>query len=211
MPGMAASPKIFEFINLPSPFVLHYLSWIEPKQNESLKSYALRLCQRIKHPNPILLGVSFGGVIVQEMAKHIHVSKVVIVSSVKSNKELPMPMKMAKKTNAHKLLPTKWINNLDALALFAFGKGIQKRIELYQKYLSERNPVYLSWAINALIFWDQNGIQDNIIHIHGEKDTVFPIKNLEQPFCKIKGGHAAIITNAKWFNMELPKLLLNSK
>ena len=126
MPGMAASPKIFEFISLPKPFRIHLLSWIPPDKEESLSSYAKRMCERITSENPILLGVSFGGVLVQEIAKHIPVQKVIIVSSIKTNEELPLPMKMARTTNAHKLLPTQWINNLDALALFAFGKGIKK-------------------------------------------------------------------------------------
>ena len=117
---------------------------------------------------------------------------------------------MAKKTNAHKLLPTQWINSLDALALFAFGKGIQKRLELYQKYLSERNPLYLSWAIDALVHWDQVQTLEKVIHIHGLRDTVFPIKKLSEPLHKIDAGHAAIITNAKWFNTHLPKLLFEA-
>ena len=211
MPGMAASPKIFEFISFPDSFVLHYLSWIQPNDNESLEAYALRMSKCIKHLNPILVGVSFGGILVQEIAKHIIVDKIVIVSSIKNNKELPLPMKMAKKTNAHKLLPTQWINSLDALALFAFGKGIQKRIKLYQKYLSEKDPNYLSWAINALVQWDQNYTLGKVIHVHGKNDTVFPVRNLDKPFIKIDGGHAAIITNARWFNNELPKLFKETK
>ena len=211
MPGMAASPKIFEFISFPDSFVLHYLSWIQPNDNESLEAYALRMSKCIKHLNPILVGVSFGGILVQEIAKHIIVDKIVIVSSIKNNKELPIPMKMAKKTNAHKLLPTQWINSLDALALFAFGKGIQKRIKLYQKYLSEKDPNYLSWAINALVQWDQNYTLGKVIHVHGKNDTVFPVRNLDKPFIKIDGGHAAIITNARWFNNELPKLFKETK
>ena len=71
MPGMAASPKIFEFVDFPDPFVIHRLSWIKPNENEPIAAYALRMCERIEHSNPILLGVSFGGVLVQEMAKHM--------------------------------------------------------------------------------------------------------------------------------------------
>ncbi|MBT6953480.1 MAG: alpha/beta hydrolase [Flavobacteriaceae bacterium] len=208
MPGMAASPKIFEFISLPKPFRIHLLSWIPPDKEESLSSYAKRMCERITSENPILLGVSFGGVLVQEIAKHIPVQKVIIVSSIKTNEELPLPMKMARTTNAHKLLPTQWINNLDALALFAFGKGIKKRLELYQKYLSERNPDYLNWSINALVNWDQVEVPTSVVHIHGEKDTVFPFKYLSNPYIRIKGGHAAIMTQAKWFNSELPDIIL---
>lgn len=208
MPGMAASPKIFEFISLPKPFKIHLLSWIPPLKEESLTDYAIRMCERVTHNNPILLGVSFGGVLVQEMSKHLPGCQVVIVSSIKSKDELPLSMKMAKKTNAHKLLPMQWINNLDNLSLFVFGEGIKKRLALYQKYLSERNPDYLSWAIDSLVNWDKTEVSKNIIHIHGEKDTVFPIKNLSHPFIKIKGGHTAIITQALWFNKELSKILL---
>lgn len=208
MPGMAASPKIFEFISLPKPFKIHLLSWIPPLKEESLTDYAIRMCERVTHNNPILLGVSFGGVLVQEMSKYLPGCKVVIVSSIKSKDELPLSMKMAKKTNAHKLLPMQWINNLDNLSLFVFGEGIKKRLALYQKYLSERNPDYLSWAIDSLVNWDKTEVSKNIIHIHGEKDTVFPIKNLSHPFIKIKGGHAVIITQALWFNKELSKILL---
>ena len=210
MPGMAASPKIFEFLDLQNPFKIHLLSWFPPKQNESLSSYAKRMCDRVNHKNPILLGVSFGGVLVQEMAKHIKVSNTVIISSIKNNVELPFSMKMAQKTNAHKLLPIKWINNIDHLALFAFGKGIKKRIELYQRYLSERNPEYLNWAIDSLVHWDQYKTPKDLIHIQGISDTVFPIKNLLEPYIKIKGGHAIIITQANWFNHELPKLLIEN-
>lgn len=207
MPGMAASPKIFEFLVLPKPFEIHLLSWIPPNKNESLISYAKRMCENISHKNPVLLGVSFGGVLVQEMAKHISVRNIVIVSSVKNKNELPFSMKMSKKTNIHKLLPVQWIKNIDNLVLFAFGKGIKRRLELYQRYLSERDPDYLYWAINSLVHWDQIQIPANILHIHGASDTVFPIKNLSKPIIKIKGGHAAIITQANWFNTELPKLL----
>ena len=208
MPGMAASPKIFEFISLPKPIKIHLLSWIPPLKDEPLTDYAIRMCERVTQTNPILLGVSFGGVLVQEMSKYLPGCQVVIVSSIKSKDELPLSMKMAKKTNAHKLLPMQWINNLDNLSLFVFGEGIKKRLALYQKYLSERNPDYLSWAIDSLVNWDKTEVLKNIIHIHGEKDTVFPIKNLSHPFIKIKGGHAAIITQAHWFNKELSKILI---
>lgn len=207
MPGMAASPKIFEYLKLPMNFQTHLLSWIPPLKDEPIGKYAKRMSTRIIFENPILLGVSFGGILVQEMAKHISVKKIVIVSSIKVKDELPLPMKMAKKTNIHKLLPTQWIDNLDYLAIFAFGKGIRKRVALYQRYLSERNPEYLNWAVDALVNWDQNKFSKKLIHIHGESDTVFPLKNIVKPVFKIKGGHAAIITQSSWFNRELPAIL----
>ena len=44
MPGMAASPKIFEHIKLPeNQFKIHYLEWMIPLEEESISDYALRL------------------------------------------------------------------------------------------------------------------------------------------------------------------------
>ena len=90
--------------------------------------------KRIKHPKPILIGVSFGGILVQEMAGFLDYEKVIIVSSIKSNKELPTHIKLAKITNAHKLLPTQWIKNIESLAFFALGNGLKKRFESCLSY-----------------------------------------------------------------------------
>ena len=207
MPGMAASPKIFEYLDLPHPYVIKTLHWIPPEPEERLVEYAARMCVFISVDNPILLGVSFGGVLVQEMAKIIPVQKVIIVSSIKSREELPLAMKMAHRTKIHKLLPLQWIENIDALALFAFGSRLKKRMDMYQKYLSERDPDYLRWAIDALVHWQQQKPRASIIHIHGDKDTVFPTKNVEQPVHIISGGHAIILTKASWFNQQLANLI----
>src|SRR5690554_5281255 len=88
MPGMAASPLIFEHIKLPEQdFKIHWLEWQIPEITESLEEYAKRMCKFIEHDNVVLLGVSFGGVLVQEMSKHIKVKKLFVVSSIKSYHE----------------------------------------------------------------------------------------------------------------------------
>ena len=186
------------------------LSWIIPEDEESIADYAKRMCLRIQHKDPILLGVSFGGILVQEMAKHISCDKVVVVSSVKSFKELPLSMILSKKTNAHKLLPTQWVKNLESLAFFVFGSSIERKVGLYQKYLSERDPKYLKWAIHTLVNWEQEVFDPEVIHIHGKKDTMFPFKNIIKTsylHYLPQGAHAMILAKHQWFNTELPKLL----
>ena len=102
MPGMAANPKIFEFIKLRSNFTVHHLEWRMPCKNELMSEYAFRISRLIKGNNIVLIGVSFGGIIVQEISKIIKCKKVIIISSVKSNKELPLMMQIGKKTKAYK-------------------------------------------------------------------------------------------------------------
>ena len=186
------------------------LSWITPEAGEPIAHFAKRMCERIQHEDPILLGVSFGGVLVQEMAKHIGCYKVVVVSSVKSSKELPLSMILSKRTNAHKLLPTQWVKNLESLALFVFGTSVERKVDLYQKYLSERNPDYLKWAVHTLVNWKQEVFDSEIIHIQGDKDTIFPFKNIIKTrhlHTLQNGTHAMILAKSQWFNSELPKIL----
>ena len=211
MSGLAASPKIFENIALSkSQFEIHYLEWIIPVDNETLEAYALRMTHNIKHENVVLLGVSFGGVLVQEMSKHIKVRKLIIVSSVKSVSELPRHMLLAKITKAYKLVPTQLASNIDVLAKYAYGTKVSKRLELYKKYLSVNNSKYLSWAIKNMVCWNQEGYNPNITHIHGDKDAVFPIKYISNCI-KIKGGtHIMIINKYKWFNKNLPEIILKN-
>jgi hypothetical protein len=207
MPGMAANSLIFQYIKLPAPYQLFYLDWIPPRENESLQSYALRMCDLIKEPLPILLGVSFGGILVQEMAKIIEVRKTVIVSSIKSNKELPITMKLGKLTKAYKILPTQYVDDMESLMGFVFGPAVKRRMDLHKKYLSVRDKHYLDWAIEQMTEWKQETPPSNLIHIHGTLDLILPVLGMKNYIPVPKATHAMILTKAAWFNTNLPKLL----
>ena len=211
MPGMAASPLIFENIKLPEDkFKLHYLEWVIPLEDEPLTDYALRMTKNIVHKNVILLGVSFGGVLVQEIAKHLNIRKLIIVSSVKSKNEIPKHMQLAGVTKAYKLLPTQLASKVDILEKYAFGKNFTKRLNLYKKYLSVNDNRYLSWAIKQMVNWDQKEPPRGIIHIHGDNDAVFPIKNIDNSIILSKGTHIMIINKYKWFNAHLANIILEN-
>ncbi|MDN3677897.1 alpha/beta hydrolase [Flavobacterium paronense] len=213
MPGMAASSSIFERIQLPAEtFEKHLLEWVLPNKNESLKAYAMRIARNVKHENVILIGVSFGGILVQEMKSFVNPKKVIIISSVKSNAELSRSMKIAKTTKAYKLIPTKLFENIELLAKFTFGSSILKqKIKLYEKFLSIRDKVYLDWAIEQIINWNRTEIDNEIIHIHGDADEVFPIKQIKKCI-QVKGGtHIMILTKYRWLNENLPKIILEKE
>ncbi|WP_300570150.1 alpha/beta hydrolase [Flavobacterium sp.] len=210
MPGMAASSSIFERIKLPeNVFEIHLLEWVLPEKNESLQHYAKRMAENVKHENAVLIGVSFGGILVQEMAQFLTLHKLIIISSVKSNKELPLRMKIAKSTKAYKLIPTSLLQNVENLVKYTFGrKIIQQRLKLYETFLSMRDKEYLDWAIEQIINWERVVVDENVIHIHGDADEVFPLKNIKNCF-EIKGGtHIMILNRFRWFNNNLPEIIL---
>ena len=210
MPGMAANPSIFEHIKLPEEkFVLHPLSWKIPETAESLSDYAKRMLEEVTEKNPVLLGVSFGGVVVQEMAKQIEFRKLIIVSSVKSKSELPKRMRFSAALGLYRLAPVSLARNIDTLANYAVGDRFEHKVALYQKYLSITDPVYLNWALEQMLCWDQITYDNRLVHIHGTSDPVFPYRYINNCIPVPGGTHAMIITKCKWFNKNLPKIIEN--
>lgn len=212
MPGLAANPSIFEKIELPEDrFRIHWLDWLLPKHKESLTEYSHRLCEKVKHENPVLIGVSFGGVIVQEMAQLIKVRRVIIISSVKSEKELPRRMKFARITKVFKILPTSLARHVDAFEKLAVGDFAKKRAKLYKKYLSITDIRYLDWAIEKMVCWDRAEPWPGIVHIHGDKDEIFPYKYIENCITVPGGTHVMIINRFRWFNEHLEEIIMTGQ
>ena len=212
MPGMATDSAIFEKIELPEDrFEVHMLQWLLPEKKEQLQQYTRRVAAMIHHKNPVLIGVSFGGVIVQELAKMMEVRRLIIISSVKCSDELPAHMKFASRTGLHCLVPTSLAGYKDYFERVAIGDFLKKRAKLYKQFISITDKKYMDWAIKNMVNWKCNKPDERIIHIHGDKDEVFPIKNIKDAII-IKGGtHVMIINRYKWFNENLPDLILTGK
>jgi len=209
MPGLAASSTIFDRIYLPEEiFEKYVLDWVLPNKRETLQHYAKRMAEKVTHENAILIGVSFGGLVVQEMKPFLKTKKIIIISSIKCNSEMPRRMKIARTTKAFKLLPTSWIKDVDGLIKYAFGDTLKRKLKLYEKYLYMRNTEYLDWAIEKMICWERSETDPEIIHIHGDADEVFPIKNIKKHISVAGGTHAMILIKYNWFNSHLPKIIL---
>ena len=210
MPGMAASPEIFEHISLPkSKYEIHYLTWEIPEENETIESYAKKMAKRVIHNNVVLIGVSFGGVLVQEMSVFLSLKKLIIISSIKSREEMPRRMRVASKLKLYKVVPYKIVQDVEWLSKYAFGEFAKNKIALYKRYLSVNDKRYLRWALEHMVDWKpKNNKGVKIIHIHGERDTVFPYKKIKQQVIPVKkGSHAMIVTSYKWLNENLPKII----
>ena len=190
---------------------MHFLEWKLPEKNESLENYAKRMVRDVKHENCVLIGVSLGGVIVQEMNKFLALKRLIIVSSVKTRKELPRRMRFSRVTGFYHLLPTFMVNYVEKLDFLPLGKFIKKRLKLYKRYMAVKNKAYLDWGFKKMIFWDRETPIEGIVHIHGEKDIVFPIKYIENCIVVPNGTHIMIINRYRWFNRNLPSIIVDGK
>lgn len=209
MPGMAANSKIFEHLEFPETYQLHYLEWLDPLKNESLLEYSTRVSQLITHENPILIGVSFGGILVQEIKKLINVRKTIIISSVKSKNEFSTFLKISNYLRLYKIIPPIINHLLEPSLKFYFGKKSAKHLYLYNYFLTKRDDNYLNWALKTVATWDRSLIDKQVYHIHGNKDEIFSIKYIKNCNIVQNGTHIMIINKAKTLSKIIQDVIEN--
>ncbi len=192
--GLGADERVFQFLKLPS-IERKFIKWIETRKKENINDYALRLIEQIDTTQEvILIGVSFGGIIAQEIGKLINCKKIIIISSIKIDAEFSWQMKLARKTQIHTIVPTClliWSNKLSAD--YYFGTETKQESFLLQQIILDTDPVFMRWAIHQIMNWRNESYPSNLIHIHGAKDRIFPINCIKNSIEIPNGGHFMIV------------------
>jgi predicted esterase YcpF (UPF0227 family) len=87
--GLGADHRVFKDLCIPNYELIH-IKWIAPKLNETISDYATRLSIPFAKENPIILGLSMGGILAIEIAKIISTKQIIILSSVQKRSNLPL-------------------------------------------------------------------------------------------------------------------------
>ena len=205
--GLGADESIFQFLDLPGLKKV-FIKWIPPKINEELSSYAERLTAQIDLTQEVILaGISFGGIVAQEIAKIITFKKLIIISSVKSNREFNWQLSFVAFTRIHKLFPVrflKWSNLITAD--YYFGTTSAKESKLLHQIIQDTDDVFMVWAINCIMTWKNVNIAEDIIHIHGTSDKIFSIRPIKSCIKITDGGHFMIVNKSE----EISTIIMSS-
>lgn len=118
--GLGADERVFSKFKFPQ-YEIHYIKWITPEKNESIESYAKRIIHQIHHDEPILIGLSFGGIMCVEIARHIKIALIIIISSIKLNNEMPLWMQLAGRLKLNRLMPMRSFKLIEPLENFNLG------------------------------------------------------------------------------------------
>lgn len=192
--GIAADERVFTHIRLPEGVDMVHLNWIDPLKNESLPDYALRLSERIDHSEPFaLVGLSFGGMLATEIAKRCQPVQTVLISSIPLSAHLPKYYRAAAAIRLHKVIP---IGVLKMLArskrLFTTETGNDKKL-LWQ-IIDDSDTKFIRWAIGAILSWKNEVLPSPLMHIHGTRDEVLPLRLTSPTHVIPKGGHLLVMT-----------------
>ncbi|TWR31271.1 alpha/beta hydrolase [Mucilaginibacter pallidiroseus] len=209
IPGLGADSRLCKNIILPNGFECILIEWLEPLQTDSLETYSKAIVKQYVIKNEdILIGVSLGGILSVEIAKQLHISKLILISSIKTDSEAPLYFQFFRNLPVYKVIPGGLINHLGVLIKPMFGKMLPNDLALFKSMLSNSSPVFMKWAMSAVLQWRNSTIPPNLYHIIGDKDLVFPHKNIVNPTAVIKGGtHIMVFDRADEINALLADIL----
>jgi pimeloyl-ACP methyl ester carboxylesterase len=194
--GLGTDEQVFRNISLPGTRFVH-LQWLNHEPKESLAAYSNRMAAQISEPDPIIIGLSFGGMIAIEIARQQSVKKLIIISGVKTSRELPRWMRVAGKWQMHKWLPVRsnvLTERYDNRMLGITTEEEKKIANAYRKSLDKK---FQAWAIDHILTWKNEWYPDGTVHIHGDKDKMFPIRNINASHVVRNGTHMMIYNKAE--------------
>lgn len=193
--GLGADERAFSKLEVKG-HELKIIRWLMPEADEPLQQYAERMRATITEEEPVLMGLSFGGMLCTEIAKQIPVKKIIIISSIKSSSEIPFWMKTAARLRLNKIVPLKSTKLTQPIQNMMLGVETAEEKTLVASLRSEVDLPYTNWAVNQAINWKNDWQHPHLYHIHGDNDHMFPIKNIRPDFTIKNGGHFMIMNKA---------------
>lgn len=204
--GLGADKRVFSFLDL-SFCTPIFIDWIQPEINESLESYANRLKEFITEPSPVIVGISFGGMLATEIAKVSPQSKVIIISSNKVATELPLYFRMGKYFPVYRWAPVSLTKSLMLRSTWILGGKNKEQKEVLRNIIRDSDTRFVKWAINAILYWKNKEIPGNLTHIHGKADKLLPYQYVKADFTVDGGTHVMTLDNPNEVSVLLKKLL----
>jgi pimeloyl-ACP methyl ester carboxylesterase len=204
--GLGADKRAYQYLDF-SGYQVNYIAWISPLKGETIENYARRLSNKIKTAHPILIGLSFGGLMAIEVSKYIETDQIILISSVKTSKEMPIYFKITGWLGLNKILPIRQMSKPNFVLHWLFGLKRWPDKKLLAEIMNDTDPAFLKWAIEKVSNWNNLSIPKNVKHIHGSNDRVFPISNIQADVIIKKGGHFMIIDKAEELTVKIRQLL----
>lgn len=205
--GLGADKRAFSFLDLSFCDPV-FIEWIDPLEKETLKGYAIRLRKLIPETDPIIVGVSFGGMLVTEMAKEDLNVKGIVISSSKTTKEFPGILRAGKYFPFYKWLPSPLLKKI----ILAFrptisAKGVEQK-KLVKQIIIDSDIQFLKWALNSILHWKNDRVPKNVTHIHGTADNLLPYRLVKADYSVKNGKHLMVMDEFEEVSSLLKELIV---
>lgn len=189
--------------------------WIPPLKKESLPDYAARLARTIvvsRDRRLILGGVSFGGMMAYEVARHLKPDAVVLIASCRTRHGLRPVYRAA--SGLMPLIPLQaWsiAKLLAPLAVCLVGQFRPVDRTTSVAMFREMDSSFMHWTVRAILGWHPKPLEGiRVFQIHGRHDLLIPAWRVEADVLIPDGGHMINMTHAEKVNAFIAEAIEQS-
>jgi pimeloyl-ACP methyl ester carboxylesterase len=206
LPGIGTDARVFALQRLAFPQLI-VPEWLPPQRRESLAEYAARFADAVNPGRPCIIGgMSFGGMVALELTRHLPAVACVMISSVKSSRELPLWMRTLSPIAA--CLPRRtdlFVAAVGTMLNYTVRFALPQRGRQFCEHLSKTRSQVLPWACRVSVKWRPVAEEwpCPVFHLHGDADPIFPLRFTRPDRVISGGGHALPLSHPYVVNQFL--------
>jgi len=174
------------------------VKWIPCDKKEDLGSYALRLIDDYEiKDNDIVVGLSFGGLLAQEISNITGQRNVILISSFRDKNDLKFPFRQALNAGLQKLfLPIRvpWVDELVANML---NSGTSDSKHVLKEMLTATDYHLMKWSLQQIA--GTNGLENKNVVVHniiGDRDRIVRLWRNNTTYFVKGGSHFMVYDRA---------------
>lgn len=194
--GLGADYRAFQRVHFPG-YNPVFIKWIAPLKDESISDYAKRLSFQVKDERPVLIGLSFGGMVAVEISKFMKPRALILISSARSGSDLHPSFAFLIKVKVLKLIPEFLLKKSNFILESLMGISQKKDKQILAEIIADTDVSFLMWALNAMSKWKNKVLPEHLIEIHGTADRLIPFRKTENMNAIDGGGHLMILDKAE--------------
>ncbi len=197
LPGLGANQKIFHYQKQWMNSIV-VPDWLEPLKDESLSHYALRWSKSFDFQSGDSIGgMSFGGQVALELARHLPFERVFLISANRRYQEISSLFKF--QTRLLQNMPESVVRlGLKSIALpqLMDKENLKpQEVEWLEEMISNMDFSFFKWACLATSLWDYeydpSEFNMPIHQIRGELDSIIQHSKVDESYI-ISGAHHLI-------------------
>ena len=202
LPGMMADHRLLAsqqtaFPNLVVP------AWPEHRPSDTIGNFAERLADTLRPIGPCFVGgVSFGGVVALELARHLDSLGCILISSVRSSGELPLRFRLCRGAG---FLSQSAFDTVTSVAVRSFRPSMPRAARRRSDRLL--SSPFFCWATRAMLRWTACDPGVPIAQIHGDADLTFPVERTQPDQIVDRAGHMLVSTHSEIVNQFISQFI----
>jgi len=175
------------------------VKWLKNLPDETLRSYAERLIKKYQiQQEDIIVGLSFGGLIAQQIAEILNSKFVILVSSFRTKDDLKLLINKGLNLKLHRLIPDFKPPIIDEIIASYLNSGSRLSKPVLKQMIEKTDVQLMKWSIEK-IYQQEQPLSEAVMkyNLIGGKDKIVKTWRNESTYVIDSGSHFMVYDNAE--------------